>query len=148
MLAFVTQEPSLEEGCGDVEVWEFENDSDCESTSQQQNSTSHPENSTSQLSELSVVKLVGFICTFMLSWQAVFRICALNVLFKFINLLLQKLAALTGSEILNKLEQYFPTSLFLARKMQSRNHASFAKFIACPRRLPYLIHLNLLSSQT
>ena len=125
----VLQEPSLEASSGDVEVWKFESDS--------------PElwdpapqtNESSQLNGSPVLKLVGFICTFLVSWQAVFRIPdgALNTLFKFLSLFLQKLLTLTGAEQLRMLHQYFPSSLLLAQKMRCEKQTSFCKFVVCQK---------------
>ena len=71
----------------------------------------------------SVLDIITFICKFLLSWQAVFRITdnALNILFKFFGLLLFKLKAITGHRDVEALYQHFPTSLFLARKKQLEN---------------------------
>ena len=128
MCAVLLQEPSSEANSGDAELWEFESDSesDYESTPQ----TNKP----SQLHESPILKLVGFICTFLFSWQAVFRIPdgALNILFKFFSLILQKFT-LTGSENLRKLHQYFPSSLLPAQKMQCGRQTSFYKFVVCQK---------------
>ena len=93
-------------------------------------SVHHP---TSEVS--SILTLVGFLCTFLFSWQAVFRISdgALNVMFKFFRLLLEKISNFNGSVHLKILSQHFPSSVVLARKVQSSNHESFSKYVVCQR---------------
>ena len=56
----------------DVEVWEFESES--ESASDPQTFESAPQTAceTSQLNDSSVLTLVRFVCTFLFAWQAMF----------------------------------------------------------------------------
>ena len=117
---------------GDVEVWEFESEAE---------SPVNPTTCMSDARELqdcvrpSILKVVGFMCTFLLSWQAVFRIPdgALNVLFKFLSLVIMKLCNVSGSEDLRMLHRHFPSSLVLARMLQSGNDANFSKLIVCQK---------------
>ena len=134
VLLYILQEPPLEPSSGDVEVWEFESDSESDFESQTLGSAPQT-NESSQLNGSPVLKLVGFICTFLFSWQAVFRIPdgALNTLFKFFSLFLGKLFTLTGAEHLRMLHQYFPSSLLLAQKMRCEKQASFCKFVVCQK---------------
>lgn len=76
-----------------------------------------------------IVKMVHFICAFLLSWQAVFRLTdtALNVLFKFLSLLFLKLSLIMRSESLQMLNNIFPASLKQARNNTDR----FTKFVVC-----------------
>ena len=87
----------MEPNSDDVEVWEFESDSESEHPSMTSAMCGQSHNAvncgvTSEHVEISILKLVGFICTFLFSWQAVFRVPdgALNVLFKFFNIVLEK----------------------------------------------------------
>ena len=132
------QEPLEEDKSSDVEVWEFESEEEAESsvsisaTGGFSGSSKDP--TLSGVVRQSVLDIINFICKFLLSWQAVFRITdnALNILFKFFGLLLFKLKAITGSRDVEALYQHFPTSLFLARKMQLEN-CNFFKFVVCPK---------------
>ena len=93
VLIILQASSSLENDC-DVEVWEFESES--ESDPQAFKSAPQTACETSQLNDSPVFTLVGFICTFLFAWQAMFRIPdgALNILFKFFSLLLNKLVPL------------------------------------------------------
>ena len=79
------------------------------------------------------MKTAQFICTFLLSWQAIFRLTdsSINVLFKFLNLLLLKLSLLTGSENLQFLHKVFPSSLKQAQTLKGIDTNKFAKFVTC-----------------
>ena len=81
----------------------------------------------------SIVKVVGFICTFLLSWQALFRIPdgAIGVLLKFIRLTLLKLSEITGCEDLKTIHKLFPNSLKQARRLQSINCDDFRRLVVC-----------------
>ena len=81
------------------------------------------------------LKLIGFIITFLLSWQAVFRIPdnAMNILFRFFKMLISKLCIIASNEELNILHQHFPNSLTVAQKFQSMDHITFKEFIVCQK---------------
>ena len=116
----------------DVEVWEFDSEDEFEPSS---GKTTDLNTQLQSDSASKMQKLVGFICMFLLSWQAVFRIPdgALNVMFKFLSLLFLKLGDITGSVDMKTLSQHFPSSLMLARKVQSGDSANFSKLIVCQK---------------
>jgi hypothetical protein len=80
-----------------------------------------------------VAKLIGFVCAFLLSWQAVFRLpdAAIEVIFKFLNLFLCKLGEITGSEDLKILHDWFPNNLKRAKKLQGICRDNYQKLIVC-----------------
>lgn len=117
----------------DVEIWEFESEDEFEPSPE---ATTHLNtDGASKAQNSSIFKLVGFICTFLLSWQAAFRIPdgTLNVIFKFFGLLFVKLCDITGSVDLKTLSQHFPNSVMQAHKIQSGDNVSFTKFIVCQK---------------
>ena len=92
----------MEPNSDDVEVWEFESDSESEHPYMTSAMCGQSHNTvncgvTSEHVETSILKLVGFISTFLFSWQAVFRVPhgALNVLF---NIVFEKMHKITESE--------------------------------------------------
>ena len=99
----------------DIEIWGSEDDDEEPDTDGQleyDTDVSPPKPGKS-----SIVKVVGFICTFLLSWQALFRIPdgAIGVLLKFIGLTLLKLSEIMGCEDLKTIHKLFPNSLKRAR---------------------------------
>ena len=80
-----------------------------------------------------VTQAAHFICTFLLSWQAIFRLAdsALNVLFKFLSLLFLKLSLITKSKGLQSLYKLFPASLKQARCLKAIDTDRFTKFVVC-----------------
>ena len=79
--------------------------------------------------------ILQFIVIFMLSWQALFRIpnIAVNLLFKFLSILLLKIAKYTKSKVLEDLTDYFPDTLTKALRYQSVSLNDFEKFVVCPK---------------
>ena len=79
--------------------------------------------------------ILEFIVIFMLSWQALFRIpnIAVNLLFKFLSILLLKIAKYTKSKVLEDLTDYFPDTLTKALRYQSVSLNDFEKFVVCPK---------------
>ena len=84
---------------------------------------------------IKLLNLISFVCTFLLSWQAVFRIPdgAMVVFFRFFSLFLLKLGNITGSEDLQKIHELFPNSLNHARRMQGMNCDDFRKLVVCQK---------------
>lgn len=78
-------------------------------------------------------KLVEFICIFILSWQSIFRIpdVAVGVLFKFISILLDRLADVLKLDSMRQISTIFPGTLDKARKMHFINKEGFENMIAC-----------------
>ena len=107
----------------DVEVWETSDEKDCDD-----NQLDHPKGDCS-----SEMKVVGFMCIFLLSWQAIFRVAnvSMGIMFKFISLLLLKLSEMTGSISLHSLYELFPDTLTKAQTVQSINTDVFKKYIVC-----------------
>lgn len=82
-----------------------------------------------------ITKLISYICSFLLSWQAIFRIpdVAIGVILKFFRILFLKLSEITKSEDLQLLHRLFPENLNHARKLQDINRDDYEKFVVCSR---------------
>ena len=80
-----------------------------------------------------IMKAALFICTFLLSWQAIFRLTdsALNVLFKFLSIIFLKLSFITKSKDIKNLHKVFPGSLTQARVLRNIDTNCFTKLIVC-----------------
>ena len=78
----------------------------------------------------STLPFIRFIVIFLLSWQSIFRMpnSALNVLLKFISLVLLKLRDITKSNFLTEVADIFPNSLQKAQCFESINRDDFRKF--------------------
>jgi len=78
-------------------------------------------------------KMLCFICTFIISWQAIFKIpdSAITMLLKFLKVMLSKLADITNSQMLRQLHDVFPTGLAQAHKLQSINCDKFTRYVVC-----------------
>lgn len=127
----------MEDNSADVEVWEFGSEDEtevCSSSPATSTMDSVPSESL-ECEKPSILIMIGFICIFLFSWQAVFQIPdgAINVLFKFFSLLFRKMHDVTGSDNLRMLHQNFPSSLTLARKVQSGNYEDFQKLTVCQK---------------
>ena len=82
----------------------------------------------------STLPFIRFIVIFLLSWQSIFRMpnSALNVLLKFISVVLLKLRDITKSNFLTEVADIFPNSLQKAQCFESINRDDFRKLIVCP----------------
>lgn len=82
----------------------------------------------------SAMHLLQFIVLFFLSWQAIFRVSyvAVDMLFKFIFILLSRLCNFCNSETLKEVAISFPNSLFKAQKFHSIIRNDYQKLIVCP----------------
>lgn len=108
-------------------MWESEDsDEDSAVTTEQLQTVSSTDN--------NYIKLINFICMFLLAWQALFRIpdVAAGLVFKFMSILLKKLA-LTSTQTLTKVQEFFPDNLKKAHAMQSINTNNFSQLIVCPK---------------
>ena len=85
--------------------------------------------------QLSVTKLISFICTFLLSWQGIFRLpdIAIGVIFKFLSILFLQFGEITGLEDLKLLHKWFPNNLKHARNLQAIDRDDYEKFVVCQR---------------
>lgn len=83
----------------------------------------------------STLQVLQFIVLFLLSWQAIFRIpnVAIDLAFKFFNVLLVKLSGYLGSTKLNELVAIFPNTLLKAQKLQSIERDDYQTLIVCPK---------------
>ena len=81
----------------------------------------------------SKLKILRFIVTFLLSWQAIFRIpnVAVNLLFKFVSIVLFKLSDLTQFNELVEIANAFPDTLSKALNFQSISRDDFERLIVC-----------------
>ena len=79
-----------------------------------------------------LLKLIGFISRFFLSWQAVFRIpdVTVSVLFQFVCILLIKIFSLVKcTKYANDVSQIFPKNMDQARKFLSVKWDSFDQIV-------------------
>lgn len=76
-----------------------------------------------------------FVSIFILSWQTFFRMpdVAIDILFRFIHVLLSKLLTITDTKIVREAHDIFPRSLDQARKFHSIHRESYTKFIVCQK---------------
>ena len=77
--------------------------------------------------------MIGFVCAFLLSWQAIFRLpdAAIEVIFKFFSLFLYKLSEIMGSEDLKALYNWFPSNLKHAQKLRGIVRDDYQKIVVC-----------------
>ena len=113
-----------------IECWE----SSSEEEEQFQTSTEDKGCDNDEVNPL-IAKMAHFICTFLLSWQAIFRLTdtALNVLFKFLSLLFLNLSLIMRSESLKMLYNVFPGNLKQARALKAIDTDRFTKFFMCEK---------------
>ena len=90
------------------------------------------EPSHSQLSD-AVPKLLEFICIFLFSWQAIFKVSdfAITIFIKFFKALLCKLSDISQWQVLKQLHKIFPNTLIQAFKLKSINRDKFSRFVVC-----------------
>ena len=83
----------------------------------------------------SVVKMVGFVCTFLLLLQTLFRLPdrVVGVLFKLFSVMFLKLYNITAADDILALHRLFPTSLRDAHALKNINRDDFKRFIVCQR---------------
>ena len=82
--------------------------------------------------------LLKFIVIFLLSWQAIFRISniAIDIVFKFIAILLHKLSGLFESDKLRLLAETFPTTMLKAHAFQAINREKYRLLVVC-KKMPF-----------
>lgn len=104
-----------------VEVWD---DKDTDDFEVEQDTVVDPQ----------LLKLICFIASFFLSWQAIFRIpdVAVSVLFQFIRIFLLKLFSLVKcTKYADDVSQIFPRNMDQARKFLSIKRDSFDQLVVC-----------------
>ena len=81
----------------------------------------------------SMVKVIGFVCTFLLSWQAIFKLpdIAIGIILKFLSTFFLKLSEITGSEDLKAIHKMFPDNLKHAQKVQGINRDDYERLVVC-----------------
>lgn len=122
----------------DIEVWGSKDERDGHSAAPNTTNTAgnHGSGVNEGQDELhvpspSIAKLISFVCTFLLSLQAIFRLSdsAIGVVFKFFSLFLLKLSEITRSEDLQLLYNLFPDNLKHARRLRAINREDFEKLL-------------------
>lgn len=108
----------------DVEVWESDEDTDTVIRGGSEVASANNVH----------IKLINFLCTFLLLWQTLFRIpnVAMGLVYKFMSIFLKKISEISSQNLI-EIHNFFPDTLKKAQVMQSINCNNFEKLIVCPK---------------
>ena len=129
----------MDDGPADIELWESDDENTVDPATLEKLTSSKGRSGTTtetvHTANLSIVKLVGFACAFLLSFQALFLLPdnAIGVLFKFISVMFLKLYDATGSKEIQALHHLFPKSLKHAHALKGINHDDYQRLIVCQK---------------
>ena len=118
------------------EVWDCSDEEDdfgCTNTNEYSCTSNEHQDTSQRIS--STHSLIKFVVIFLLLWQAIFRISniAVDVLFKFIGVLLHKFGEFTDSIKLKQFADCFPNTMLKGHKFQAINRDDYQKLVVCGR---------------
>ena len=118
----------MQDNSEDLEVWDSDeelargSDEEVVRGSDQQffdGSDTNDSDDREKIKDTNFNKFVAVVCTFVLTWQCIFRVpdVAVGVLFKFIGVIFYQISKITSSTTMQRICDLFPTTLSNARKM-------------------------------